>query len=40
MGEAEVQLRLFLISAMDGDEWSDPRPGRFPRGTGDPGTLK
>jgi len=25
----EVQLHAFLTSALDGGEWSAPRPGRF-----------
>jgi hypothetical protein len=27
--EVELQLHGFLISALDGSEWSDSRPGRF-----------
>jgi hypothetical protein len=28
-GGVEVQLQAFLISALDGDEWSSSRPGHF-----------
>jgi hypothetical protein len=31
-GGVEVQLHAFLISALDGDDWSAPRSGRFTPG--------
>jgi len=32
-GEVEVYLHVFLTLALDGEEWSASRPGRFiPRG--------
>jgi hypothetical protein len=40
MGEwrAEVQLQVFLTSALDGGEWSGSRPGRFTPGEETPST--
>jgi hypothetical protein len=31
-GEVKVQLHSFLTSALNGVEWSTPRPGRFTAG--------
>jgi hypothetical protein len=35
-GEMEVQLNALLISALDGDEWSASRLGRFTLKEGTP----
>jgi hypothetical protein len=32
MGESECKASSFLTSALDGDEWSASRPGRFTPG--------
>jgi hypothetical protein len=32
-GGVDVQLHIFLTSALAGDEWSASRPGRFTPGT-------
>jgi len=37
-GRVEVQLHVFLTSALDGDELSDSSPGRFTFGERTPGT--
>jgi hypothetical protein len=31
-GGVDVQIHIFLTSALDGGEWSAPRPGRFTPG--------
>jgi len=36
---AEVQLQALLTSALDGDEWSVSRTGRFTCRERDPGTY-
>jgi hypothetical protein len=36
-GGVEVQLHAFLTSAVDGDDWSASRPGRFTPGERIPG---
>jgi hypothetical protein len=37
-GGMDVQIRIFLTSALDGCEWSASRPGRFTPGGRAPGT--
>jgi hypothetical protein len=37
-GGVEIQLHEFLISALDGGEWSASHPGRFTPGERAPGT--
>jgi hypothetical protein len=34
----ELELHAFLISALDGGEWSDSRPARYTTGERAPGT--
>jgi hypothetical protein len=34
----DVQIHIFLASALDGGEWSTSRPGRFTPGERAPGT--
>jgi hypothetical protein len=35
-GGVDVLIHIFLISALDGGEWSASRPGRFTPGKGPP----
>jgi hypothetical protein len=37
-GGADVQIHVFLTSALDGGEWSASRPGRFTPGERASGT--
>jgi hypothetical protein len=37
-GGVDVQIHIFLISALAGCEWSASRPGRFTPGERSPGT--
>jgi hypothetical protein len=37
-GEVDVQIHVFLTSALVGDEWSASHPGRFTLGERAPGT--
>jgi hypothetical protein len=38
-GEVDVEIHIFLTSALAGVEWSASRPGRFTAGERAPGTL-
>jgi hypothetical protein len=38
-GKVEVQLNVFLASALDGGKWSTSLPGRFTTGEKDPRRL-
>jgi hypothetical protein len=37
-GGVEVEIHIYLTSALVGGEWSASRPGRFPPGESAPGT--
>jgi hypothetical protein len=38
-GGVDIYIHIFLISALDGDEWSTSRPGRFTPGERAPGLV-
>jgi hypothetical protein len=38
-GGVDVEIHIFLTSALAGGEWSASRPGRFTPGERDPGTY-
>jgi hypothetical protein len=37
-GDVDIEIHIFLTSALTGGEWSASHPGRFPPGKSAPGT--